>query len=66
MSRPRDERQRDLFQPALEQIINPEHPLVLLAARIDWAFLDRRLGANFTAGEGQPPLPTRLMAGLFI
>jgi transposase, IS5 family len=66
MSRPRDERQKDLFRPALEQIIDPDHPLVLLAEQIDWQFLDRRLGAKFTSGEGQPPLPTRLVAGLFI
>jgi IS5 family transposase len=66
MSRPRDERQKDLFRPALDQIIDPDHPLVLLAARIDWAFLDQRLGAKFRPGEGQPPLPTRLVAGLFI
>ena len=66
MSRPRDTRQKDLFRPALDQIIDPNHPLALLAAQIDWAFLDQRLGSSFTAGEGQPPLPTRLMAGLFI
>jgi IS5 family transposase len=66
MSRPRDERQKDLFRPALEQIIDMSHPLVRLAAQIDWAFLDRRFGAGFSAGPGQPPLPTRLVAGLFI
>ena len=35
MSQPRDDRQDDLFRPALEEIINLRHPLVRLAAEID-------------------------------
>jgi transposase, IS5 family len=66
MGAPRDERQKDLFKPALEAIIDLEHPLVWLAARIDWGFLERRFGAVYRPGAGQPPLPTRLMAGLAI
>src|ERR1700722_15592966 len=38
MSQPRDDRQDDLFRPALEEIINLRHPLVRLAAEIDWGF----------------------------
>ena len=41
MSQPRDDRQDDLFRPALEEIINLRHPLVRLAVEIDWGFLDR-------------------------
>ena len=66
MAQPRDDRQPDLFRPALEQIIDMGHPLVRLARKIDWAFLDRRLGEVYAAGEGHPPLPIRLVAGLFI
>ena len=33
---------------------------------IDWQFLDGRFAGVCTAGPGQPPLPTRLVAGLFI
>jgi IS5 family transposase len=66
MSRPRDDRQDDLFQPSLEQIINPRHALVLLAGKIDWDFLGRRFGSVCSVGPGQPPLPTRLVAGLLI
>jgi IS5 family transposase len=66
MSKPRDERQNDLFRPALDGIINLKHPLVRLAEEIDWAFLDQRFGSVCRAGSGQPPLPTRLVAGLFI
>ena len=36
MSKPRDDRQKDLFRPALEQIIDMGHPLVRLAGEIDW------------------------------
>jgi IS5 family transposase len=66
MSRPRDERQKDLLQPALDAIIDPGHPLVRLAAKIDWSFLDGRFSSVCHAGPGQPGLPTRLVAGLFI
>ena len=66
MGRPRDERQKDLLQPALDQIIDMKHPLVLLAGEIDWGFLDSRFRTVCLPGPGQPGLPTRLVAGLFI
>jgi IS5 family transposase len=66
MGRPRDERQKDLLQPALDQIIDLKHPLVLLGDQIDWSFLDDRFRTVCLPGPGQPGLPTRLVAGLFI
>ena len=66
MSQPRDERHKDLFRPALDQIIDMDYPLVRLAGEIDWGFLEKRFGAVYGPGPGQPPLPTRLVAGLFI
>jgi IS5 family transposase len=66
MGKPRDERRKDLFRPPLEAIINLRHPLVLLAEKIDWSFLDSRFGSVCSAGPGQPPLPSRPIAGLFI
>jgi IS5 family transposase len=66
MSQPRDERQDDLFQPPLEKIINLRHPLVRLGREIDWGFLGGRFASVCRVGPGQPPLPTRLVAGLFI
>ena len=56
----------DLFRARLDQIINLKHPLVLLAETIDWQFLDRQFASACAAGPGQPGLPTRLVAGLFI
>jgi transposase, IS5 family len=66
MARPRDERQKDLLKPALDQIIDLGHPMVRLAGLIDWDFLDTRFSAVCVPGPGQPPLPSRLVAGLFI
>src|ERR1700750_1076212 len=66
MSKPRDDRQKDLLLPALDQIIDMGHPLVRLAALIDWRFLDDRFGSVVQPGPGQPGLPRRLVAGLFI
>ncbi len=66
MSKPRDNRQKDLLRPALEEIIDLAHPLARLAREIDWGFLDGRFSAVCRSGPGQPPLPTRLVAGLLI
>jgi IS5 family transposase len=53
MSKPRDERQNDLFRPPLDA------PPVRLAGEIDWEFLSGPFSSVCTAGAGQPPLPTR-------
>jgi transposase, IS5 family len=66
VAKPRDDRQRDLLRPGLEDIINLGHALVRLAREIDWQFLDGRFSSVCTPREGRPPLPTRLVAGLFI
>jgi transposase-like protein DUF772 len=66
VARPRDDRQKDLLRPALEAIIDLGHPLVRLAGEFDGGFLDRRFASVCTPGPGQPGLPTRLVAGLFI
>ncbi len=67
--RPKEQRetgQTDLFRARLDQIVNPTHALVKLAAAIDWRFLEERLGSVYDDDPGRPPLPTRLMAGLAI
>jgi IS5 family transposase len=62
----RDSGQNDLFRARLDQIVDLDHPLAKLARIIDWSFLQERFGAVYSDGPGQPPLPTRLMAGLAI
>jgi hypothetical protein len=52
-SQPRDDRQDDLFRPSLEKIINLRHPLVRLAAEIDWDFLAGRFSSVW-AGAALP------------
>ncbi len=62
----RDSGQNDLFRAWLDQIRDMTHALVKLARTIDWGFLEERFGAVYSDERGQPPLPTRLMAGLAI
>jgi transposase, IS5 family len=62
----RDSGQGDLLRSRLDQIIDLRHPLVTLAHKVDWAFLEKTFGEAYKDGPGQPPLPTRLMAGLTI
>ena len=50
MAKPRDDRQKDLFRPPLDRVIDLGHPLARLAGEIDRGFLGRR----FSAGPGQP------------
>jgi transposase, IS5 family len=62
----RDSGQKDLFRARLDQIIDMDHALAKLGRAVDWRFLEARFGAVYSDGPGQPPLPTRLMAGLAI
>ena len=67
--RPRERQEtseRDLFRSRLDQIIGMKHALVKLGWAIDWGFLEQTFGAVYTDKPGQPPLPTRLMAGVAI
>ena len=67
--RPKERRetgQSDLLRSRLDAIIDMNHALVKLARTVDWGFLEERFGAVYSDKPGQPPLPTRLMAGLAI
>lgn len=67
--RPREKRetgQSDMFRSQLDQIIDPSHRLVRLGRLIDWSFVDGRCSDAYSDVAGQPPLPTRLTAGLAI
>ena len=62
----RDSGQGDLLRSRLDAILDMDHQLVALARWVDWGFLEKRFGEVYRDGPGQPPLPTRLMAGLTI
>src|SRR5260221_1285883 len=67
--RPREGREsgeKYLSRSRFDQIIDMNHELVKLARAIDWQFLKETFGAVYSDKPGQPPLPTRLMAGLAI
>jgi transposase, IS5 family len=48
----------------LAKIINPRHPLVQLADKLDWQRFEELFAATFHPDNGRPGLPTRLLVGL--
>ncbi|NIP16903.1 MAG: IS5 family transposase [Xanthomonadales bacterium] len=61
----RHSRHGDLFRARLDQIINMKHELVVLADKIDWAWLDAELADCFS-DKGRPAEPVRFMIGMFM
>ena len=55
----------DLFRARLDQIINPEHELLRLAAKIDWTWIDGEIAPLYSE-HGRPAVPTRFMIGLLL
>lgn len=41
----------ELFRPRQDEQINMKHPLVRLAALIDWAEIERTFAVSFTSGR---------------
>nr|WP_306267850.1 IS5 family transposase [Pararhizobium sp. IMCC3301] len=58
-------RHDDLFRARLDQIINMKHELVVLADKIDWAWLDAQLADCFS-DQGRPAEPVRFMIGMLL
>jgi len=56
--------QRELFGAHLSELLNPEHPLYILANRIDWRQFDAAIDELYAAELGRPGVNTRLMVGL--
>lgn len=54
----------ELFRSRLDQLLNLEHPLVKLSARIDWSALDAAFAGCYAPDNGAPAKATRLMVGL--
>jgi hypothetical protein len=56
--------QCELFGARLSELLNPEHPLYVLAERIDWSQFDAAIDACCCDKLGRPVVNTRLMVGL--
>jgi len=56
--------QSELFGARLSELLNPEHPLYVLAGRIDWSQFDAAIDACYADELGRPGVNTRLMVGL--
>ena len=54
----------DLFRASLDAMIDPQHPLVRLAALIDWQRFADAFGPLYHDAVGRPGLAVRLMVGL--
>lgn len=56
--------QRELFGAHFREMLNPDHPLFVLAERIDWTQFDAAIKDRYAAQLGRPGVNTRLMVGL--
>lgn len=56
--------QRQLFGAELSEMLNPKHPLYVLAERIDWQQFDVAIDSCYASDLGRPGVNTRLMVGL--
>jgi IS5 family transposase len=54
--------QRDMFRPILDDFIDMDHELVLLANKIDWAYFEKEFAPCYS-DQGAPSVPIRLMVG---
>jgi IS5 family transposase len=57
--------QRNIFRPILIEIINPNHKLVLLSAKMEWKLFENEFGQLYS-NTGKPGVPIRIMVGLMI
>ena len=54
----------ELFRSHFNQILNPDHPLILLANQIDWPRFDAAFADCYSPDMGAPGKAIRLMVGL--
>ena len=62
-SRP-EKSQLDLFRADFDQLLNLDHPLCVLARKIDWSRFDVAFTECYSAEEGAPGKDIRLLVGL--
>jgi IS5 family transposase len=63
-ARQKNKGQFELFRSHFNQILNPKHPLFLLAEKIDWSAFDKAYVECYCEDFGAPAKAIRLMVGL--
>ena len=58
-------KQREIFRTRLEDLINLDHELVLLANKIDWQYFETEF-APYYSEHGAPSVPIRRMVGCLL
>ena len=61
---PMRSQQPAFFRVCLDDLVDKSHPLVQLASKIDWQYLESKLSEPFHEEKGAPAKPVRLMVGL--
>ena len=59
------ENQRELFRTRLEDLIDPNHELALLAKTIDWQYFENEFGGYYS-DKGASSIPIRTMVGCLL
>lgn len=65
LTKPSKSLQTSFFQ-SLEEQLNHQHPLYLLANRIDWSVFEKAFSKHYSAKMGKPSKPIWLMVSLLI
>jgi IS5 family transposase len=60
-----DKNRRELFRTHLDDLINPNHELALLANAIDWQHFENEFKPYYSE-KGAPSVPIRLMVGCLL
>lgn len=63
-SSPIEDSQQDLFRVELSKLVYPSHPLVKLAAVVEWGRLEEQFGSSYCPDVGRPGVSTRLIVSL--
>ena len=59
------ENQLELFRTRLEDLINPNHELAMLAKTIDWDYFENEF-SSYYSDKGAPSVPIRTMVGCLL
>ena len=56
--------QGDLFRVMLRDVVDPKHPMVILANSINWEGIEKNIEPLFCSNNGRPCLPIRMIVAL--